>query len=298
MTNRFIYNTTGNVNNNVPAPLYSDFDHRSPTAQKMIAAKQASDQNYWQVMREVFLHDYNTLPRSRFRVWASTMSIPFMTRHRIFDYVCVVLEAAKKDERYMHALEESMVGYGSLEDFLIFSMFEDFKTTMNRIQYLAHLIICGYTPDKLSGLNTITEIGGGIGEMAEIVCKLGFKGKYVIYDFPEISNLQRYLHTQLGLNNITYTDDYNQLADSDLCIGTWSFTEMPLDLRDKIVSKIGGSSEWLLAYSRNIFGIDNQKYIEESFLPSLQEHTATFIDIPSMPWDGGARYLTIKQKTV
>jgi len=294
MTNFFNYSTSGSSKSNSPAPLYPDFDSKSIMSQKMLRAKSVNDGNYWTTMREVFLHDFNTLPKNRFKVWTSVMSVPFMTRNNIFDYVSVVMEAVRKDERYKVALEDPMIGYGSQEDFAIYSLFGDFNTTMNRIQHMAHLINCGYTLDKLASLNTILEFGAGIGEMAEIIYKLGFKGKYVIYDFPEVSNIQRYFHQQLKLNDISYTGEYNDLTSADLCIGTWSFTEMPIDLRNEIMYNVVGSKEWLLAYSNNIFGIDNDSYIKNVFLPNYMDQKIDFIDIPSMPWDGGARYVTVK----
>jgi len=292
MTEFFTYSTQNKLN--VSAPIYPDFDINSIMSQKMHKAKEENNSNYWSVMREVFLHDYNTLPKNRFKVWASVMSVPLMSRYKIFDYTNVVMEAVQKDERYKFALEDPLVGYGNKHDFSIYSLFDDFNTTMNRVYHLAHLIKCGYTPEKLANLDTILEFGAGIGEMAEIIFKLGFKGKYVIYDFPEVSNLQKYLHKTLNLNNISYTGDYNDLKPVDLCIGTWSLTEMPLDLREKILRNTLQSKEWLIAYSNKIFNIDNDDYIHNTFLPNYKGFDINFIDIPSMPWDGGTKYLTVK----
>lgn len=298
MTEFFNYNSNIDFAKvNSPPPLYPDFNPGSPMSQRMLEAKAKDDGSYWPTMREVILHDFNTLPKNRFKVWASTMSVPFMTRHNIFDFVAVVLEAARKDDRYRVALEDPMIGYGSREDFSVYSLFNDFNTTMHRIQFIAHLINCGYTPEKLASLDTILEFGAGIGEMTDIIYKLGFKGKYVIFDFPEVSNVQRYFHSRLGLDNISYTGDYNDLKSADLCIGTWSFTEMPVDLREKIMYNVVGSKEWLIAYSNSIFGIDNDDYIKNSFLPNYKDSVVDFIDIPSMPWHGGAKYVTVKPPT-
>jgi hypothetical protein len=280
--------------NNMPAPLFPDFDPYSELGQKVVKAKQNDGPEYWSVMREVLLKDFNTLPRERFKVWASVMSVPFMVPNKFVQYVSIVMEMARKDLRYRTALEDCMIGYGSREDFNVYSMFDDFNTTMNRITHMAHLIICGYTPEKLASMDTILELGGGIGEMTDIIYKLGFKGKYMIYDFPEVSNIQRYFHESLGLKNITYTDDYNQVTAADLCIATWSFTEMPIDLRENLIYNMKDTREWLIAYSNNILGIDNDDYIKNKFLPHFPKHEINFIDIPFMPWHGGTKYLTVK----
>jgi hypothetical protein len=80
-------------------------------------------------------------------------------------------------------------------------------------------------------------------------------------------------------------------------IGTWSFTEMPLDLRADIMGRIGNTKNWLISYSNEIFGINNDKYITEDFVPLFTEHDIEYRDIPFMPWDGGAKYLSVKHKS-
>ena len=261
---------------------------------KMHAAKQANDGTYWTKMREVFAEDFAKLPKERFKVWASVMNVPFMTRARFIDYITPVLVAAKTDETVYEALKDPMVGLTQPDFDLVYRMFEDYDTTMNRIQHMAHLVLNGWTPEKLASLDTIVELGGGIGDMADIICKLGFKGKYIIYDFAEVGAIQKWYHDQLGHTNIVHTSDLNDLVNADLMIGTWSFTEMPLDLREEIMGKIGETKNWLIAYSNHIFGIDNNKYIREEFVPRFTNHEIEYTDIPFMPWDGGALYLSIK----
>jgi hypothetical protein len=264
--------------------------------ERMMSAKQVNDGNYWKTMCEVFASDLENLPMERFKVWASTMSVPFMTRARFTDYIGPVLMAAKASQTVRDALEEPMIGMTE-QDYPIYAMFEDYCTTMNRIQHMAHLITTGWGPAELSKLDTIVELGGGIGDMADIVYKLGFKGKYIIYDFAEVGKIQKWYHDQLGHTNIVHTSDVNDLVDADLMIGTWSFTEMPLDLRADIMGKIGGTKNWLISYSNEIFGINNDKYITEDFVPRFTEHDIEYTDIPFMPWDGGAKYLSVKHKS-
>ena len=274
-----------------PAPIACTKENH----EKMIRAKQINDGNYWKTMCEVFATDIENLPMERFKVWASTMSVPFMTRAHFTDYICPVLVAAKTNETVCEALREVMIGYNGEPDFQHFNMFEDFPTTMNRIQHMAHLILNGWDPVELSKLDTIVELGGGIGDMADIIYKLGFKGKYIIYDFKEVGQIQKWYHDQLVYTNIVHTSDVNDLVDADLMIGTWSFTEMPLDLREEIMDKIGNTKNWLISYSNQIFGIDNNKYITEQFVPRFTNHNIEYTDIPFMPWDSGAKYLSIKE---
>lgn len=297
MTEYFKYNTNdNNIAMTTFGPLWSDFDINSKFSKQMIKAKEDNDDNYWTLMREVFAHDFQTLPLERFKVWASVNFIPLMSTNRNSNYIRIVLDAVSQDRIYFEALIENMIGLTS-QDFNQFSMFNDFPTTMNRIQHLAHLIICGYTPEALAKMDTIVELGAGIGEMADIVYKLGFKGKYIIYDFPEVGKIQKWYHDKSGLTNMVHTSDIDDLVGADLCIATWSLTEMPFDLRDQVIGKIVDTKNWLIAYSNQIFGMDNAKYIAEDFVPQFTNHDIEYIDIPFMSWDGGTKYLTIKQHT-
>jgi hypothetical protein len=282
---------------NYPVPIFSDFNPNSEFSQKMTRAKRINDETYWPTMRQVFAHDFETLPKERFKVWDSVWNVPIITRTRFYDYIECVMDQTKKDSRWKFALEEPMIGLTEA-DLIHLSMFEDFKTTMNRIQLMAHLILCGFDIDSIQKMESIIEFGAGVGDLADIINKLGFKGKYIIYDFPELMNIQKYYHDRLGYDNITYVSDFNNLESSDLAIATWSLTEMPIDLRDNILSKIPNTKNWLIAYSNKIFGYDNDQYIKEVLLKKFGENKdIKFLDIPFMPWDGGAHYVTIKEKT-
>lgn len=277
--------------------IWPGFDINSENSQKLIKAKTVEDQDYWSTLREVISQDCDTLPMERFKVWASVMNVPFMSEPRYADYIRISLNAIAENPLIANAVREPMIGMSEEDYRSRFKVFSDFPTTMNRIQCLCHLIVNGYTPEKLQSMETIIELGAGIGEMADVVYKLGFKGKYIIYDFPEISKIQRWYHTQLGHYNVVYTDKVEELEHADLLIATWSLTEMPLELRSEIMKHVDKTENWLIAYSNHIFGIDNKKYIEEDFLPLFdKEYETQFIDIPFMPWHGGTKYLNVKKK--
>jgi hypothetical protein len=282
--------------NNIPAPIFPDFSSDSEWTKKMMRAKQEDGPDYWPTMRKVFEHDFKTLPKNRFKVWASVWNVPFISLNRYSEYYRVCLEAANKKSIYKEALQERGVGMNQ-HDAQILMAFNDFPTTTNRMQAMAHFIINGWTPEKLRKLDTIVELVGGIGDMCDIAYRLGFEGKYVIYDFPEVANIQRYYMGELGNNKVEYVSDFNNLQDSDLVIGTWSFTEMPIDLRNKIMSKIGKSKNWLLAYSNKIFDLDNASYLNDVFLPQVSEgKNIDDVAIPFMPWHGGNAYLSVTEK--
>lgn len=287
MKKYFMYNT--NPIMTAPAPLYTS----NQTINMIAEAKSKEDSTYWETMRKVFEIDLQNLPMERFKVWGSCMSVPIVTRIVHANYIRVVLNEIEINKVAAEAIKETGVGLTADDYNNVYKLFHDIYTNMNRVLGLGHLVFNGWMQD-ISKLDTIVEIGAGIGDLADIVYKLGFKGKYVIYDFPELLQIQKWYHNQLGHTNIQYVSNLDELVPADLCIATWSFTEMPLDLREQVMQQIGNTKNWLLAYSNQIFGLDNHKYITEDFLPRFPGHTVKFTDIPSMPWDGGTKYLSVK----
>ena len=298
MTEYFQYSTEPkNSPMNIPGPLWPDFNPNSAYSQKMMRAKQINDENYWPSLRDVINHDCDTLPMERFKVWASVWNVPFMSMAKHSQYIRIVLNAVSTDQRFADAVVEPMIGCTQQDFIQYLSMFSDYPTTMNRIQAVSHLLINGIMPEDLEKMDTIVELGAGIGDLCDIVYKLGFKGKYIIYDFPEVGRVQKWYHDQLGHTNVVHTDNLDDLVDADLLVATWSLTEMPFDLREKILEKIGGTKQFLIAYSKLIFGYDNEKWITEDFIPRFEEnYEVTSMDIPFMPWDGGTKYLNLKAK--
>lgn len=299
---RFQYSAEGpRTADTAPAPLFPDLgDQHSKYCKMLVDAKKSNDTNFWPQLRQVVAHDLETLPFNRFKVWASVWMIPIISRFRIRHYVETVMAKVHSDPThvYENAIKEPMTGLTE-RDFPMLAMFDDFPTTMNRIQHLAHLLICGFDKPQLDKFNTIVELGAGIGEMTDIIYKLGYQGTYQIYDFPELLELQRRHHQLLPIpqEKVAYIDDADTLMCPDLVIATWSLTEMPLELREQLLNgNLGHADNWLIAYSNKIFGYDNDNWIHTEFVPRFKNHDITFIDVPYMPWDGGTKYLVIKKR--
>jgi hypothetical protein len=285
----FQYSTTPEL----LGPIWSDFDPQSKHSQLLIKAKQENDENYWTHMRKVFDHDCDTLPMDRFKVWMSVFQVPLMSNSKHSSYIRDALNASPIVQ---NILEEPFIGCNQKDFDMFFRVFGDNQMSMNRMQHYGHLSAFKFNPKKYS---SIIELGAGVGEMADIVMQLGFNGSYTIYDFAEVSRIQKYLHEQRGYSNITYTSDYRDITPHDLCIATWSFTEMPFELRYKIRDLLkDGTRDYLIAYSNQIFGYDNKQWMNTEFIAQfdVNKYEIDLIDIPWMPWDGGTSYLFIKSK--
>lgn len=130
---------------------------------------------------------------------------------------------------------------------------------------------------KINELKNIFEFGGGYGSMCRLVHQLGFKGKYVIFDLPHFSHLQKFYLKSLGLNvkekegfdDVSGIYCLDELEDIErvrvggcdsLFIATWSFSETPISIRERLLAQIELSQSCLIAY-QDVFGeVDNVSY--------------------------------------
>lgn len=132
---------------------------------------------------------------------------------------------------------------------------------------------------NVAKLDTIFEFGGGYGSLCQLFYKLGFQGKYIVYDLPEFSLLQEYFLKSLNMNlNVTTENtsdnhktvalisDVSKLAQHlpkksiDMLIATWSLSESPISLRQNILKTIGNPDNYLIAYQENFSGANNAEY--------------------------------------
>jgi hypothetical protein len=150
----------------------------------------------------------------------------------------------------------------------------DLRTNANTVMHAAHLQrFQEVTGRDLLGCAGIAEFGGGYGSMCRLTAKLGFSGRYTIFDLPPILALQRFF---LGLHGLEMPHP-NRLLTANLetvaaampadtaLMSTWAMSEMPIELRLNIEGLFHDSrvSAALLAYQRWFGGIDNTAYFQD-----------------------------------
>ncbi len=131
----------------------------------------------------------------------------------------------------------------------------------------------------------IIEFGGGYGCMANLVNNLGFKGKYIIFDIPELLALQKYyLRSSNAEGNFNFINQTEKLGDPnpDIFIATWSLSESPIELRNEFFKRIGKPKYVLVAYQANFETIDNVKYFQE-YMKNNSEYDWTNYEISHLP---------------
>lgn len=155
-------------------------------------------------------------------------------------------------------------------------------------QSSANLIHHGYhvaqfekqTGISIDSLRYVVEFGGGYGSMCRLFHKLGFSGKYIIFDLPEFSALQEFYLRSLGLDvleqkNHKYAlrgvacvsdrEEFGQILDQShakdsMLVATWSISETPVALRDAVLPFVAGSGTFLIAFQHEFGEVDNQEY--------------------------------------
>lgn len=179
--------------------------------------------------------------------------------------------------RWEKALNESSVGSPDL--------FPGFPSSSGNLIHLAYHL-ANY--EKKTGIRIpdspfVLEFGGGYGGMCRLVHNLGFKGKYVIFDLPPLSALQRFFLKMNGISadhevgsswkagTVLCSSDFGQLkavlaAQPDLgsasFIATWSLSESPVALRRDLLPLVERFRSFLIAY-QGLFGeVDNDAFFK------------------------------------
>jgi hypothetical protein len=151
------------------------------------------------------------------------------------------------------------------------------------------------TGTQVESMNLIVEFGGGYGGMCRLMHNLGFKGLYIIYDFPELNAIQRYflkLHkikiiekeewitAKSGVILISDDNLLNKLNNIELkkslLLATWSISETPLETRNNFldIPIIKGISNFIITYQENFFEKNNHELFEE-----------TISNFPGIKWE-------------
>lgn len=110
--------------------------------------------------------------------------------------------------------------------------------------------------NSINDFDSIIEFGGGYGAMARMVRRLGFSGRYTIYDFPEFSALQAYYLSNVGVSDVTTISDISDVIHHELVVALWSMSEAPIEDRDKFLS-LSTPSAMYAAYVPHWDGMNN-----------------------------------------
>jgi len=167
-----------------------------------------------------------------------------------------------------HWTQAILYEFSVVRDFLPVLSIEFSKAEYNNLIHQAYHIYQWQqvTGKQIKDLSTIVEFGGGYGAMALLCHRLGFKGRYVIYDLPEFSLLQQWYLSQFHpLANVEWNPK-KYLKNIDLFIALYSSSEVKPESR-YIPSS---AKSYLFLYSGQWEEYDNVSYFQV-FQPSVSE---------------------------
>ena len=134
------------------------------------------------------------------------------------------------------------------------------------------------TGRRIDGMDFILEFGAGYGSMCRLIHKLGFRGRYVAFDLPAFSALQKFFLKSMSLtvhppdrfreeaSGIACVSDISQLSalisgqgdmSESMFVATWSISETPVGLRDSILPLLSSFKAFLIAYQAQFREVDN-----------------------------------------
>lgn len=155
----------------------------------------------------------------------------------------------------------------------------------NLIHHAYHLFnFTEITKQNTDNIDLIFEFGGGYGSMCRVLHKAGFHKKYIIFDLPVFSALQKFYLKCLGINvlnkNQYLTEDSGVICISELSeldellsdlgaienkmfIATWSLSETPILFRSHFEKYIVNFNFYLIAYAEQFNDVNNIKYFND-----------------------------------
>lgn len=182
------------------------------------------------------------------------------------------------NQRWFAAIRESPIGAAPPSAFLPVS-------SGNLIHHAYHLAqFEEKTGLDISKMDFVLEFGGGYGSMCRLFHNLGYKGRYLIFDLPAFSALQRYYLRSLEITLrppntfkvaqsdvflVSALDDLEGLiASGDIAtgnamfVGTWSISEAPIEFRQSILSLTKGFQAFLIAYQDRFGEVNNFEFFD------------------------------------
>ena len=178
-------------------------------------------------------------------------------------------------ERWCRAIKESPGGCPT--SYVLYP-----ASSENLIHHAYHLArFEEQTHRRVDDLACVLEFGGGYGSMCRLFHNLGFRGRYLIFDLPAFSALQRFFLRSIGMcvgspdefrdrsSGVALSSNVGDLhtlvADGSdngraLFLATWSISEAPIALRDAVLRLVSGFGALFIAYQRRFGGVDNLEY--------------------------------------
>jgi len=135
------------------------------------------------------------------------------------------------------------------------------RSSGNLIHHAYHLArFQASTGCRIDELDVVYEFGGGYGCACKLLHALGFKGRYIIQDFPYFSALQRYYLGMHGIHAELINEPMPVPAGRSLFLAEWSLSEAPALARGPMFDIARACDHFLIGYQPVGGGVDNAEY--------------------------------------
>jgi hypothetical protein len=209
--------------------------------------------------------------------------------------------------KWRKAIRESPIGHPIPNVFL--------PSSSGNLIHLAYHLVQFENKSRvpINEMNYIFEFGGGYGSMCRLIHNLGFRGRYLIFDLPIFSALQRFYLKATGLTvhsaEVLDAEKYGVVAISDqgqlkdfLCnigesgramfIATESISEIPIHERGFFLSLLSPFEAFLIYYSHSYREVDNIEFFRkwsENFSKEIEWQNWLDHDLEGMSYLVGRR---------
>jgi hypothetical protein len=194
-------------------------------------------------------------------------------RARSREYLGYLFASARFTAELQRALTESPVGRPLVNPHYPLS-------SPLLVQHGYHLVrLLEATDLDLSSLRLVVDFGAGYGSFFRLLRNLGYRERYLIWDLPVMCALQRFYLRNLfptgpggqPPGNLEWLISSEAAAPAavvrhcgehqpSLFLATWSLSETPLAVRERIAPLLAGFSHVLCAYQRRFGEHDNVQY--------------------------------------
>jgi hypothetical protein len=214
----------------------------------------------------------NTSDPRRFLEWDVIRKTMFAEQPRAWEQVSELKRSAEWGSRWKAALREDRVGCPRRLRWRLASS-GNLVNHATHVHYAEPLL-----GRRLDSFRNIIEFGGGYGSWCRLAWRLGFRGRYVIFDLPEFSALQRYFLQSVGIpiatNGATagvrliseLSDLHTEAAGADgdcLFVGLWSISETSLGFRRQVLAELERVNYFLIGYQERFEDVDNLSFFKE-----------------------------------
>jgi hypothetical protein len=196
-------------------------------------------------------------------------------RGRSRDYLRYLFASRRFSAELQRALTESPVGRPLVNPHYPLS-------SPLLVQHGYHLVrLLEATDLDIAALRLVVDFGAGYGSFFRLLRNLGYRGRYLIWDLPVMCALQRFYLRNLfptgpggqPPGNLEWLSSGDGAASAvlarycaehqpSLFIATWSLSETPLAVRERIAPALAAFTHILFAYQRRFGEYDNVQYFQ------------------------------------